>query len=335
MGKRGNKGNRAGKRSSHPSFLNCIFPGLVPFLYILLAVTGCQFEGDEALIPTTRVSYLVLRTEVGHRIIRQDANGINTNWQSELGFIESSTGGLDGNTEYLWVGGAQALWKCTPSGELLETIELGEFDPHLIKVGEKTLLLCDTTQGKLIFMDLKSENLIHRDLDGVNGQPRYLGGQFYVPADKKVWIYQELAYAVLDSVTFSNRVLGLQPDQRARIEVYTGNRDSLLLTLLDYNSHQILSVEKAANYRKRRISPYRQAYFGKELTTAKALGTHNQFGTQRGIVDFEYDFFDRRAFLLQGDTLLVLDELAGSVEKQYLGRGSWLHSWYHQGAMAE
>ena len=308
----------------------------IPLLFLLLPLLiGCQFEGDEALRPQTTAAYILQRMPEGHRIVRHAGEEVDLDWRVVAGLSPAEIGGLDGHSERFWVGGNGVLWQCSPQGEVEQTMALDSFSAHFVRVGYRTLLMTDTLRDELLFMDLRRETVVRRKLDSVAGQPLYSGGYFYLAAGHRVKVYQELAYAPVAEAVFERPVVDLQVDWRARIQVYTGTRDSLYQAVLDYNSHRVTSPEQPVNIRKERQSPYRKAYFGQELTTRRTLGKNGQFLRVRGIDDFEYDFFSRRAYLLKGDSLQIYHESQDSLATYFLGTGAWLHSWYHPSAVVD
>ena len=166
-------------------------------LLVALLWLGCRWEGDEVLKPATQVAYLLSRDAEGSHILRHAGDTLTLDWQRSLGLRSAKTGGLDGHQGSLWLSAAQQLMQLSPAGELLRSYDLDSRTGHYLQAGDRTLLLCDTAQAQIGFFDFRRETLAWRPLDSVSGQPRYKGGQFYLPAGHSVWVYQERAYAPL------------------------------------------------------------------------------------------------------------------------------------------
>ncbi|MEM9984493.1 MAG: hypothetical protein AAF804_05295, partial [Bacteroidota bacterium] len=86
---------------------------------------------------------------------------------------------------------------------------------------------------------------------------------------------------------------------------------------------------------KERISPYRQAYFGKEQTRPVSMRPNRRIFGFPNISDFEYDFFDRVLYAKQSDSLLIANQIENSSRRLPLAEGSWAYAWFSPSSLVD
>lgn len=310
-------------------------------LALICLLAACRFEaGDTAFVPQTVASYVLYHdsTAGNNHLLRYRGIEGQLDWQQTVGMAPATLGGIDGEKEDLWLGSnqpGQVLRLDAVSGLLAQTYPVGELRSHFLAVGEAVLMLSDTVAQQAGLLSREGGALVTFDLPLPPGQPLYRGGQFYLPVGREVWVFQAQARAILAKVALDYPVVDLQHDQRSTIWVYTAQGDTLWKAGLEYHNHLLTDPpEPNPGLVKERYSPYRQVNYGTERTTTVRLTRNGGLGALRGVIDFEYDFFEQTTFYRQQDTLWR-SSLSHHMTRWGDGRGIRLLRSVHVQAQAE
>lgn len=272
---------------------------------IWLGLTSCSFDQDLAYYPRTLGAYFIVVDSLGSRhLMAVEGDG----YAERAVAGGAPLTGLDSRAGTLWVGAGDQARAYHGEGDRLqaaEVLDCAPLQPAYLCAGDRYLLVADTASARLGFVSLRNGEVFLRALPAPPGQPVYRSGKFFVPVGgQKVHIWQEVALAVVDSVTLAHRIVDIQIEPRTVLWVHTRDDSSLYAASLDYNTHQIVAAEAPLPFDHLQRSPFLWQNFGKELLGRVSLqGGVLRPGNFREVRAVATDFFEGELYYVQADSL--------------------------------
>ncbi|MEM8887747.1 MAG: hypothetical protein AAGD28_07150 [Bacteroidota bacterium] len=305
---------------------------ILSFLLIASLLFSCRYDQDFEFVPKTQQAYFLMDHN-GQRELRlyePEGNIFLNEWGVSKGL--NNPGDIAGAGEELWISlpDQSSLARFDIENDELENFSLGNFKAHFLCVGERYLLMSDTLTNQLGFFHLKRKELTSLDLDQQPGKAAYRSTKFYlILGEKDLAIYNELALAPEESLSFEREIFDLVIDNRFSTWVYT--RDSLnYRSTVSWNSNSVDIAAIEVLEDKVAHSPYLQPTFDKEFTGIVALSGNRLLNFPNPLADdFAADFFEGNAYYVANDSLRLLN-LAGE-STQLLGSysGTFANSFFY------
>jgi len=310
---------------------------ILSFFLIVSLLFSCRYDEDFEFVPKTQQAYFLMDNN-GQREVRRyepEGNAFLNEWGASKGL--NNPGDIAGSGEELWISlpDQSSLARFDIEKDELENFPLGNFKAHFLCVGERYLLLSDTLTKQLGFFHLKRKELTTLDLDQQPGKAAYRSTKFYlILGEKDLAIYNELALAPEETLSFERELFDLVIDNRFSTWVYT--RDSLnYRTTVSWNSNAIDLAAQEVPEDKVAHSPYLQPTFDKEFTGIVALSGDRLLNFPAPLADdFAADFFEANAYFVANDSLRVLDLFEGEIRVLGFYPGTFANSFFYLAADA-
>ncbi|MEL6732584.1 MAG: hypothetical protein AAFP83_15750 [Bacteroidota bacterium] len=286
-------------------YAQALFPLLGTGLLLSFLISSCSWEDDAQFIPETQEIYiLVEENDPSSQILYQ--------------IVDTQVIPFLPGTDVTDIDGADTeLWMCVQGQVRVYDAESQEerswrgqdFEATTLVVGETTVLLCDSINDQLVFLDRQKLTEESRKSPVVSPQlPFYKAGKFYlVENDSTLRVYQETAYALIRTLPFPLPISDIYTNDRADLFLGHLSDSTYRETMLDVNGLQILAQTEETDYTKRRFSPYPRANFGKELLGNLRLFLDQRVSNTVQAQDFEADFLEAEIYYLAQDTLSRYD----------------------------
>lgn len=279
-------------------------------IWICCCLSSCEFDQDEGFFTQTQATYLlfantsagttsITRVSSDYQIISQWENTVLGVSVSDMGFLENE----------FWVASAedQAVFKIDPEkNEVERRLALSDIRPHFISVGETYVLVSDSSQNAIAFINKKDNSLVKQTLSYKPGRSLYQSRKFFLQGNEtQIHIFREEALAEINQINLRHPIRELQHEHRVSIMVYT-EADSLFEAAINLNSNALSATETRVRFQKKRFTPFQRQAFGKELLRNVELEAGQlSVGNVERIDDFELDFFEAKVYLLRSDSLFV------------------------------
>ncbi len=284
----------------------------VNYLLFFLAIflIACD-RNDENFRMKTEESYFLVQENNGERHISSFTdNKVNPNWQ--LGDI-SKVGDICGENNTIWVsdinGKRVARNTYLKNGENAPFYSTENVIPHLLCVGEKYLLVGDSVNHKLLFMNKKNGKIAA--IKTLNKKPNYLlfkFAKFYIVEENDIEIYDEQAIALRNTLSFRHKVTHLQASPIG-IHANSFGNDTLFESYINIFEDGIKNNLRKT-YQEIAYSPYNRVVFGTEtegscvLSKGKlSLNSVPIFTQSDSINQVEIDFFQSNFFFQSNGNL--------------------------------
>lgn len=283
---------------------------ILTFFLISCFFLSCRYDQDFNFVPKTQQAFFLM-DDKGQRELRlyePEGNIFLNDWGSSKGW--NNPADIAGSGEELWISlpDQNSLLRYDIEKDESDNFSLGNFTAHHLCIGERYLLMSDTLANQLGFFHLKREELTTIDLDQQPGKAVYRSTKFYlILGEKELGIYNELALAPLELISFEREIFDVLIDNRFSTWVYT--RDTAnYRTTVSWNSNAIDLTAQEVPQSKVQHSPYLQATFEKEFTglVGMAEGRLLNFPAPDAD-DFEADFFEGNAYYVANDSLRQLN----------------------------
>lgn len=290
-------------------------------LFLSISLIACDRNDENFRMQTAESYFLVQENNGEKRIISFSENKVNQNWQ--LGDI-LKVGDICGENNTIWVSdlhlnrvAGNAYLK---NGQNAEFYPTQDVIPNLLAVGDKYLLVGDSVNHKLLFMNKKSGKI--EAIKTLNKKPNYLlfkFAKFYVVEENEIEVYDEQAIALRNTITFRHKITKLQVSPIALHANSFGN-DTL------FESYINLFEDAARNnlrktYQEIAYSPFNRVVFGTEtegsciLNKGKlTLNAVSIFPQADSISHIEIDFFQSN-FFFQSDGNLHQQNIKDSIPR--------------------
>lgn len=279
-------------------------------LFLFTFLIACD-RNDENFRLKTEESYFLVQENNGEKhIISFAENKVNLNWQ--LGDI-SKVGDICGENNTIWVSNLNinqvACNTYLKNGQNAEFYPTKEVIPHLLAVGEKYLLVGDSVNHKLLFMNKKNGKI--EAIKTLNKKPNYLlfkFAKFYVVEENEIEVYDEQAIALRNTITFRYKITSLQASPIALHANSFGN-DTLFESYINIFEDGIKNNLRKT-YQAIAYSPYNRVVFGTETEGSCILNKGNLslngsaiFSQADSISHIEVDFFQSNFFFQSNGNL--------------------------------
>lgn len=174
--------------------------------------------------------------------------------------------------------------------------------PHILGVGDKYVLVGDSVNNKLLFMNKKNGKV--EAIKTISKKPShilYKFEKFYVAEENEIEVYDEQAIALRNTIIFRHNITHLQATPVAIFVNSVGN-DTLFEANINIFENAI-RTNLRKTYQQITYSPYNRVVFGTEtegnciLNKGKLILNNVPLFAQRdSISHLEMDFFQSNAF---------------------------------------
>ena len=308
------------------------------FFFLLWGVS-CQFDNDESFWIRTLSTYFLEESLEGRRIIRLDENGVNPHWEQQLGLEGDDISDMAGAGDRLWLTSAsrQSVYEISArSGQLLNEYTIPNVQPSGIGVGDKYVLLTDSVNHQVVFLDKKKGDWVVRENIIRPGKVTYRSPLFFVEIDREqVGIFDARALALTQELIVGRPIFDLQNDNRFFTLVYSG-QDTVFESRIDFSTRNI-GGRVRTRFNKIRHSPFRSVDVGRELLDPVSLLQDQtlSLGPDGPVNDFEVDFFEGLIYFQRNDSLFR--HPLSSLPQEYIVpmSGKFLRTFYYQDFIGE
>ncbi len=303
------------------------------FLSLLLCM-ACSFDGDLEYIPRTQAAYFLIQdTFSGPKSILSIQKGrMISSWQEQIGLSTFDLGDMSGNERSFWVSDVarREVLEIDLSNQLVKNrFVVKGLSPHLICIGERQMLISDTSQYKIGFMELKSGALLIRAVDALPGFATYRSQKFFLVSDgNQIDIYHEKALAKLNTITLSQKIDDIQLDNGFYTYIYGYATRGGFEGRIDYSTNALSAEVVEKNFLKSRLSPYKRQNYGREWVLNQLLDERRTIKTINNIQDYEVDFFESNLYYRKDDSLFVYNYIDQSQKKMGAFTSNFLKSYF-------
>jgi len=299
------------------------------FLFLaasLLALPGCGFDDDREYAIETKAGFFLGEDSLSRQrgVAKWTPDGLELDWQSRLkvGAGELSTMVLAEGS--VWVGdiNSNLLVAGDPeTGAEKARITTG-VAPHFFAVGDRYIVIADSTQELLVWYHRRKEELFSIELPAPPQRILYNSRTFFVqvgPSD--VWVMDEHALADRSRNEFEHPIQFMQFNQFNNIDLVTHDGSQAYTALVSGADYLTARNETAVDYSQIARTPYFEARFGQEwLQDVVLVGNEVQTGNQviqDQASSFGVDFFESKLFAQTNDSLVRIDLSTRSIEGAY------------------
>jgi hypothetical protein len=332
--------NSAYRRKSRKAFAYYVHFSVNLLLIIaVLGVEGCQFDDDQAYEIRTYASFFQVQSgSGGYSICRLSEGKLEHSWNQRAGILDVEVSDAAMIDNRLWISSAirKSIFKLSPETAVKqETFQNLPLAPHYFSVGEKQVLLSDTTDGKLAFLRLRDGELQEIPFQGKPGICIYNAGKFYLELDhSSIVIYDESTLSPRSTIVFDLDIDDIQLDSFRVVNVFGHDSIQFYKALVTGNGDYLVAPPTPTRFSKIRLSPYFSKSFGSEFRGDIGLdGVEIVHRAGEVLVDsadnFEVDFFEGTLFYTIRSTLFRFDLRERSLKDSF-SFGGVLHNSFHQ-----
>lgn len=290
---------------------------LLLILVSAFVLTSCGWDDDRAYAIESRASFLIAESNASGlpTVWRYQAGVLQAGWNGDMGVADADFGGLAFKEGSLWLAdvGASSILQIDPSSEdVVERIDGLPIRPHYFAIGERHILVGDTSSQQIAFIRRKNGEEVVIDLDAAPGRVIYNNRLFFLQkGDSSLAIYDEWALTPRNSIDLPHPIQHLQFNRlrNAFTSMRDGNDD--YLGSVSGSTGLVSREADPVPYQKIRFTPYLEARFGSEWPDDLRL-TDGELSSERlffpmSMTNFEADFFAAKLFYQSGDSLYFYD----------------------------
>jgi len=317
-------------------FLHFLGRGFSPCRVMLLTMMfamGCNgLDNDLSYAVSSQAAVLVCTDSSGARQLVRIENGmVIPNWNASLGVANASWGQVSIQSNRFWISDVHSnrLIKVHPSGTVEAELTGFSVVPHVFAVGERQILLADSSTGRVGFFDLRRGDYVQTNTSVTQARNcLYNGGKFYLQHGRdSITIWDEFGLSPRAAVAVGTVVDEMQFDSFRNLRVLSHDSNTTYVAIIGGNYAGIAVPSYSFDYDKVRYTPYFNSRFGSEVTEDVLL-RDGFLQTFRGesvwpdsLENFEVDFFEGHLYAWVGDSLkahnLANSELLWSVPFPY------------------
>lgn len=315
------------------------------FISCLLGLISC--DNDEGFEMLTKKSYLLAEDSLtkSHKILKIENKNVSE-WTTPLN-INGEIGDICGKDNHFWISDVKNK----------EIIQFNAFDeskiktfitnvtPHYLCIGESHLLVCDTIENKIDYINLNNSKIQTFSLSEKPSIPAASNHKFYLKeGENNLGIYDEANFGKRENIQFKYNIRDIHIDVNGSVSaiiITKSPEDSLYLSRISlltdgYSDSKNWREEiMKSPYQKARFSPYSNKAFGKETLTQNSTPVSLYNGkiailtTDKNISDFEIDFFESQIFYLKSSKLYQYDIAKKQISELSSFSGSLLKSYFY------
>lgn len=284
---------------------------LLSLILPLLCLSACVLENDEAFLPSTQRGFLLLEDqENGQKSICEilDSSLSKNIHQSPEWDIEEPIIDIAGWEGWLYVLTEEAIiYRIDLSGNSSKwRIQIPDTRPSSITAGERSLLLGDSLNKQLIFVEDKGNNWEWTAIpvERRPGKALYRSSKFFVPMDS-IWLesWHETGFSKLSEVEIGRPIVDIQANNRIEVQTLCREEAQWFLGGIDWNNSNWTSPLVETPVRLFRTTPYFRSSYEKEWLRDIRVDSSRRLFFTNNIRALEVDFFESNVFLQHNDTL--------------------------------
>lgn len=292
-----------------------------PLLWLVLAgfllASGCRLDDDTDYAIRTYSSFFLMEKPNGELTLlryQQDSHLLTESWNTTANVPDPDLSAAEMVENVVWIasGPQRSILQVSPAyGSVQEKFGDLPLAPHHIAVGDKQVLIADTTAHKVAFLRRRNGKVQEIAFQGKPGKCIYNSGKFYLQVDDSlIAIYDEAALSPRNTVSVGLRVDELLLTRYHTIVAMSHDSSTTYRVILDPNADVLIGENAPVFYTKLRPTPYFSVRFGTEFLQDLQLLQGNltdETGTllADSILDFEADFFEGTLFYTRGQDWVV------------------------------
>ncbi|MEO0895958.1 MAG: hypothetical protein AAFY71_06140 [Bacteroidota bacterium] len=286
---------------------------------VQLGLSSCRFEEDSEFIPSTEICFFLFQENGEVSLASISDSTLRLNIAESYGAEAVGIHDMAGKENFLWLSlkNQQAISQYNLKTDEQQLFSLDSMEAVFLCPGEDILLISDTVNRQLGFLNMKSGELVRKKLNHQPGEAYYRSGKFFVSFDSTILAsYQETAFALLDTLDCVYPIIHIDGDNRIGIRLHMREGSEYFEGQLDWNNSQWIEPSSSSPYRITHYTPYQRSFFEKEWAADVRVfveGRIRGISATSGILDLEMDFLESRGYFLRENDFQVYDLEEGEI----------------------